>query len=500
MPSRRQALQSGLASCALLLASRSVGTQGLPLDARTHAAFSPAMLRDTARMLAERPHRAAEAALPRALDRLDYDGYRKIRFDAARALWAAENLPFRVQPHHRGFIFKDRVDLFEVANGEARPLAYDATAFRFEGIDAPADPGLGFAGFRITHPLNRADHFDELCSFLGASYFRALGQGHAWGVSARGLAVGTADPRGEEFPRFSAFWLERPAPGATTLGLHALLESPSVTGAFHVVVQPGPATIMEVDATLFPRRAIARIGIAPGTSMFKFAPQDRVRVDDWRPAVHDSDGLQMQTGAGEALWRPLTNPRTLQVSGFQDRAPRGFGLMQRNRNFHDHQDLEAEYHRRPGLWVEPLEDWGEGEVQLVEIPTDSEIHDNIVAAWCPRGGLAAGQPRRLRYRLHWTSGVAPALPAFTATRQGVAGEDARRFVLDTAAMDIAGVTPRVTASSGVVRHVTLQRNPATGGARLAFELSRPGALAELRAVLLRGEAAASETWLHRWAA
>ena len=469
-------------------------------------AFEAGTVAAIARERASRPHRPLRATLPRSLANLDYDAYRGIRFRTDRALWAEAGLGFRLQPHHLGFLFKDRVDLFEVADGLASPLRYDPSDFTFDGPAPPADVGdIGFAGFRLTYPLNRPDHHDELCSFLGASYFRALGRGHVYGVSARGLAIRTAHPQGEEFPAFTAFWIERPAAGARSVTVHALLESRSLTGAYRFGIAPGEATVMEVEATLFPRTDVDGIGVAPGTSMFLFNAGHRGRVSDFRPAVHDSDGLLMRTGRGERIWRALANPARLQVSGFQDAAPRGFGLMQRSRRFADFQDLEAHYHRRPGLWVEPLEDWGAGEVQLVEIPTPSEIHDNIVAAWVPREGLKAGQARRLRYRLHWTSD-APSTGGilhFAATRSGAAGRgNAIRFVLDTTGVQgrlDALPQPVVTTSNGAIANAVVQPNPETGGLRLSFELEPPGGRpAELHAVLVNAGLPVSESWTFRW--
>jgi glucans biosynthesis protein len=498
---RHLALLAG--SVATLAATRAApATLGVPV----RTSFDPEQVRAIARERAARPHRPQRAPLPRMLDTLDYDGYRGIRFRAEQALWSDLGLGFRVQPHHRGFLFKDRVDLFEVADGQAVALRYDPSQFTYDGAAPGAEVGdIGFAGFRLLHPLNRTDHFDELCSFLGASYFRGLGRGHAYGLSARGLAIRTAHPQGEEFPAFTAFWIERPAPGATRVVLHALLESASVTGAYTITVIPGASTVMEVEAELFPRADVDRIGIAPGTSMFLFNPGHRGSFSDYRPAVHDSDGLLIRNGRGEQIWRALANPRALQVSGFQDAAPRGFGLLQRSRAFADFQDLEARYERRPGLWVEPLEDWGRGEVQLVEIPTDSEIHDNIVAAWVPEQGLRAGEPRRLRYRLHWVSDApeAPPLLRFAATRAGATGQGrAMRFVLDTTPtggrLD-ALPRPQVETSAGSIANAVVQPNPETGGLRLSFEMQPGGArLAELRAGLLVQDRPISETWTHRW--
>ncbi len=241
-----------------------------------------------------------------------------------------------------------------------------------------------FSGFRLRAPLNRAEHFDEFVVFQGASYFRAVAKGQEYGLSARGLALKTGDARGEEFPFFRTFWIERPRPEANTVVVHALLDSDSTTGAYRFTIRPGDPTVMDVEMTLYPRVELTHVGLAPLTSMFFFGPNDRVGIDDFRPAVHDSDGLAIWNGRGEWLWRPLINPETLQVSAFVDDNPRGFGLLQRHRAFADYQDLEAHYERRPSLWVETIGEWGSGAVQLVEIPSKSEYHDNVVAFWRPR--------------------------------------------------------------------------------------------------------------------
>jgi glucans biosynthesis protein len=506
---RRRRLIQGALALPALAATRGHGTSQSAPDSRfLPQPFTDATVPALARALAAEPHRPRRDPLPPSLARMDYDAYRRLRFDRDQALWR-EGLPFQLQPHHRGFLFHDRVELFEVAGGQATRLRYRPEAFRLDDKPLGEEVGdLGFAGFRLLHPLNRPDHFDEVCSFLGASYFRALGRGHVYGLSARGLAINTAEPGGEEFPAFTAFWIERPQPADRHAIVHALLESPSLTGAWRFAITPGEATSMEVQAILHPRRDLRRIGIAPATSMFYFAPHDRARIADWRGAVHDSDGLLIRTGAGEQIWRPLANPPDLQLSGFQDEAPQGFGLMQRARTFPQFADLEAAYHRRPSLWAEPLDPWGPGEVMLVEIPTKSEIHDNIASFWSPREGLRAGTPRALRYRLTWLGEALgdPRLLRFATTRHGIADQGRlRHFVLDTTPEPAPAATPpplpepEVQASAGAIENAVVQANPETGGLRLSFHL-RPGSarLVELKARLLRAGTPVSESWVWRW--
>ena len=298
-------------------------------------AFTPFTVRQLARELAQKPFQRPDRGLPRGFENMGYDAYRGIRFRAERALWRGQGLPFEIQLFHRGFLYDARVDIFEVSGGQARRLVYAPDMFTFDGIEAPQPADIGFAGFRIHAPLNRADFFDEFCIFLGATYFRAVAKGQIYGVSARGLSIKTADPTGEEFPYFRAFWIERPAQGASSVVVHALLDSESATAAYRFTIRPGDVTVMDVEMALYPRTEIAQAGIGTLTSMFYFDAINRRNIDDFRPAVHDSDTLAIWNGRGERLLRPLNNPADLQISPFLDLNTRGFGLMQRQPTFFD---------------------------------------------------------------------------------------------------------------------------------------------------------------------
>src|SRR6266542_1414282 len=313
--------------------------EGTPFDALS--------VRQLARDLAQKPYKPPDTRLPDTLKNLTYDQYRSIRFEPEKALW-----------------------------GGAGRIVYSPGMFSLGKI-TPPDPSddIGFAGFRLHAPVNRPDYYDEVAVFLGASYFRSLAKGLNFGISARGLALATGDPKGEEFPVFKSFWLERPQPNTKSVVVHALLDTPSAAGSYRFTIRPGDPTVFDVEAALYPRADIATAGLAPLTSMFMFDAGNRANVDDFRPAVHDSDGLGMLNGRGEHLWRPLNNPGDLQISTFVDTNPRGFGLIQRKRDFRDYQDLEAHYEKRPSLWIEPIGDWGSGGVFLVEIPSKEEIHD-----------------------------------------------------------------------------------------------------------------------------
>ena len=471
-------------------------------------AFNDDTVAGIARALAQRPYQPPDQTLPPALAKIGYDQYRDYRFKPTHALWRGQGLPFQAQFFHRGFLFKDRVDIHTVQGGKATPYVYSPDMFSHGRSPAPDVRDLGFAGFRLHAPINRADYFDEVCAFLGASYFRAVAKGQSYGLSSRGLALNTGDPEPEEFPVFKAFWLEQPAPGAEAAVVHALLDSPSATAAFRFSIKPGVDTVFDVDMRLYPRVALAHAGIAPLTSMFDFDASDRLGVDDYRPAVHDSDGLAMLNGRSEQVWRPLQNPDAVQMSAFQDDNPRGFGLMQRKRAYSDYMDLEAGYQKRPSLWAEPLDDWGAGAVILVEIPTTDEYHDNIVAFWRPKQPLAAGREYRYRYRLHWCVDHAwqRDLAVVGSTRIGKAAQAGARLVvielqggrLDKLPAD-AKVQVDALASKGALRNPVAYRNSETGHWRMSFEVDAGGQRdIELRARLKDSSGPLSETWLYRW--
>jgi periplasmic glucans biosynthesis protein len=471
------------------------------------APFDRSFVRQLARDAAGKPFKAPDTTLPDNLKKLDYDHYRAIRFLPERALWRGENLPFEVQFFHRGFFYLPRVDIYEVANGQATKIKYSPDYFSF-GSTPPPGPelDLGFAGFRLHAPINRPDYYDEVCVFLGASYFRAVAKGELYGLSARGLAINTGEAKGEEFPLFKAFWIEKPSANVSSIVVHALLDSESAAAAYRFTIRPGATTVFDVEMAIYPRTDLDHAGLAPMTSMFLFGPNDRVNVDDFRPSVHDSDGLAILNGRGEQLWRPLNNPRDLQISSFADLNTRGYGLMQRQKNFFAYQDIESSFENRPSLWAEPIGDWGEGSVQLIEIPTKEEIHDNIAAFWKPANPLQRNGEHTYTYRLHWGPDApkATSLARFSRTAVGARGEGVKIFVLDLTGERLKSVDPKtirgnVSAEKAEIRNTVTQPNPATGGWRLSFEISsKEKSPIELRASLMQGNDAISEVWVYRW--
>ncbi|HLS79856.1 MAG TPA: glucan biosynthesis protein G [Steroidobacter sp.] len=475
--------------------------------------FSAELVLEAARAAAAAPFTRGQIDGPAPLPHITYDQYRDIRFNSDYGVWRNEQVPFRVELLAAGFLYQEPVTVSVVESGYARQLTGEAQMFVLGPSVAQPLAGqvLPLSGFRVRTRLNSRSVWDEFLVFQGASYFRAIDRGGSYGVSARGLALRTAHPMGEEFPTFTRFWIERPAANAVGLVVHALLESESTTGAYRFSIIPGAETIMDVELTLFPRKELDHVGLAPLTSMFLFDESERTRIDDFRDEVHDSDGLQIVMATGERVWRPLRNPTQLQVSSFTSQAPRAFGLIQRSRRASDYHDLEARYEDRPSAWIEPTSDWGEGSVELIEIPADNEYNDNIVSYWRPKDVIPAGRPWSASYRIRWTSQprLMPELGKVSATRTGPTFDGKRRlFVIDFtgAGRSVEGLQVDAGASAGALTNLVLQPNRYTGGVRASFELD-PGdaTVAELRLRLLRtdrggAESPASETWLYRWTA
>ncbi|MEM8592496.1 MAG: glucan biosynthesis protein G [Pseudomonadota bacterium] len=442
---------------------------------------------------------------------IDYDDYVSIWFNERNAIWQDDpETPLKIDFFAPGLFFPNPIYVSLVQDGAASRVEFNFDAFdktdKFP--DLPQDDTLGFSGLRLRAETVQKGIFQEFAVFQGASYFRAIGTGEIYGLSARGLAIDTAEQGGEEFPDFREFWVEKPASGASEFIVHALLDSPSCAGAYRFAIKPGEAMVMDVEAEIFPRVSMDHVGIAPLTSMFKFDETNRHRFSDFRTAIHDSEGLLMMNGAGETIWRPLANPKTLQISAFQDRDPKGFGLMQRARKFSDFNDLEALYHRRPGAWIEPGEGWGAGSVVLVEIPTDLEVYDNIVCYWRPSADLEPGSSHRMTYRLTWDGEgeYGRGLKVMNTAIGDNPFDDGIIVAIDFEAgaevpEDLSEVVKLVRASAGEVTEGVLQMNPETGGPRLAFKFT-PGeeTLIEFRAQLWLNQEPLTEVWLYRWTA
>ncbi len=474
-----------------------------------------------AQTLAQSPYRKPPAVDARRAA-LDYDAVRRIQFRQPQALWRGSGSPFEMHlfPVAGEHVVR-ALRLNEVTNGNVRALKLPASIFDNDGVISPDPPGAAalVAGWKITYPLNDPAKRDEVAAFLGSNYFRALGQGQRYGLSARAVAIDTVGgANGEEFPDFSDYWFETPKPGASEFVFHALLDGPRITGAYRFVLKPGAATTVDVRARLFVRAGVAPVatlGVAPLTSMYLHGDNQPAATSDFRPEVHDSDGLQIETADGEWLWRPLTNPRSPFVTSFSLRSPRGFGLMQRDRSFASFEDVEARYDLRPSAWVEPLGDWGSGRIELLQFRTPDETNDNIAAYWVPAAAPQAGVPVEISWRVHW-QGQAQRLPPGAHVIQTRTGygytrvpqpKQRHKLLIDFAGPALASVgqaqnlqaqVEAVATSSpnGRIVRVHAYPNPARNGWRATLEFDRVDAkqAVELRVFLRQGANTLSETW------
>ncbi|AZP69897.1 glucan biosynthesis protein G [Pseudomonas poae] len=379
-------------------------------------AFSLDDVSAKAKELAGQKYEAPRSNLPNEFREMKFADYQKIRFRNEKAEWADQNTPFKLSFYHQGMHFDTPVKINEVTADSVNEIKYDPSRFDFGDVkfDPKATEQLGYAGFRVLYPINKADKQDEIMTMLGASYFRVVGKGQSYGLSARGMAIDTALPSGEEFPRFTEFWIERPKPGEKQLVIFALLDSPRATGAYRLTLRPGTDTIVDVKSQMYLRDKVSKLGVAPLTSMYLFGANQPSKVLNYRRELHDSSGLSIHAGNGEWIWRPLNNPKHLSVSNFTVENPRGFGLLQRGRDFSHYEDLDDNYDKRPSAWIEPEGDWGKGTVNLVEIPTADETNDNIVAFWSPAELPEVGKPLDVAYRLHWTMDEKALHPADSA--------------------------------------------------------------------------------------
>ncbi|GAA4329305.1 glucan biosynthesis protein G [Pigmentiphaga soli] len=500
--------------------------------ARAQQAFDFYDLSQRAKSMAGESYKAPASTLPKELRDLKFAEYQQIQMRREKYYWAGSKTPFQLVFNHQGMYFDLPVKVNVVDAEGVHPVKYDPADFDFGGrkLDPKLLQDLGFAGFRLLYALNDGGkRDDELASFLGASYFRMVGKGQVYGASARGLAIDTAVPSGEEFPRFVEYWIQRPSSADKHIVVFALLDSRRVTGAYRFTITPGEDTTVQVRSRIFLREPVAKLGLAPMTSMFLYGTnQPPTGPVNFRPELHDSDGLSFHAGNGEWLWRPLNNPKRLATSSFSIENPRGFGLMQRGREFERYEDIDDRYELRPSLWIEPEGDWGKGRVELVEIPTADETNDNIVAMWVPETPPKPGEAFDVNYAMRWTRGdaklIGPGLARIEQTRR-YAGETkgadmirrpdgSTAFLIDFSAPADAAAPARKKAASkqpdpvslsfstngnADVLENSLRRNPATGGWRvtLRIKVKDPTRAVEMRAALVSGQTPLSETWSYQ---
>lgn len=473
-------------------------------------AFSLDDVAARAKDLAGQKFEAPKSNMPPAFRDLKFADYQKIQFRRDKVEWANDKTPFKLSFYHQGMQFDTPVRINEVTATTVEEIKYDPSRFDFGDLqfDPKTTENLGWAGFRVMYPINKADKLDEVMTMLGASYFRVVGKGQVYGLSARGLALDTAAPSGEEFPRFREFWIEKPSPEDKQLIIYALLDSPRSTGAYRLVLRPGSDSVVDVQSRVYLRDQVSRLGIAPLTSMYLFGANQPAKAMNFRRELHDSSGLAIANGNGEWIWRPLNNPKHLSVSSFTIENPKGFGLLQRGREFYRYEDLDDRYDKRPSAWVETRGDWGKGTVNLVEIPTGDETNDNIVAYWNPEKLPETGQPLEFNYRLHWTmdedSVHAPDVAWVKQTLRSTGDvkqsnlvrqpDGSLAFLVDfegpklKAMLDDAQVRSQVSVSDNAdVVENSVRYNPETQGWRLTLRIKvkDPGKNVEMRAALVQ---------------
>ncbi len=506
----------------LILAASTASLTGGPALAQNPqpkpARFGFEDVQKRARDLAAAPV-APAPGLPDQIQKLDFDGWKEIRFRPDKALLNG-NSAFRLQAFHLGHLYRRPVTINIIREGMATPIPYSAGLFDYgkTKFDKPVPVNVGFAGFRLHTPLNDPKIYDETIAFLGRNAFRLLGRGQRYGLSAQGVVINPGT-ESEEIPHFLEFWMETPEPGAEKIVFYALLDGESLTGAYRFELTPGIDSTLDVSLTLYPRRPIHKLGVAPLSSLFLNGENDRRYTGDFRPELHDSDGLLLNTGNGEWIWRPLRNPVRQTRSAFVDNNPRGFGLIQRDRAFEHYQDLDLNYELRPSYWIEPREGWGEGLVELIENPTSDDRDNNISVAWTPNAAIEPGKPVSVSYRITSSldmrklSPSARTISTYQTQARALGSQDpiipgTRRFIIDFAGgelryfqtqPDIVEFMP--TTSIGEIKRSSVVPNPQTGGFRATFDVQVPvGETTDLRGYLRAGNRALTETWTYPWRA
>ncbi|WP_437610756.1 glucan biosynthesis protein G [Erwinia sp. V71] len=494
----------------------------LSLYASSSWAFSIDDVAKQAQELAGKGFETPKSNLPSQFREMKFADYQQIQFNHDKAYWSKLKTPFKLEFYHQGMYFDMPVKLNEVTATSVREIKYNPDLFTFGNVkhDPETVKNLGYAGFKVLYSLNSKDKHDEIGSFLGASYFRVIGGDQVYGLSARGLAIDTALPSGEEFPRFKEYWIERPKPQDKHLVIYALLDSPRAAGAYRFIIRPGKETTVDVQSKVYLRDNVGKLGVAPLTSMFLFGPNQPSPIVNYRPALHDSNGLSIHAGNGEWIWRPLNNPKHLAVSTFTVENPKGFGLLQRGRDFSQFQDLDDRYDKRPSGWVETQGDWGKGRVELVEIPTADETNDNIVAFWSPESLPEPGKEMKFNYRLHFTRDEgqlhSPETAYVKSTLRSTGDvkqsnlvrqpDGTIAFLVDFVGPEMSKlaantpVAPQVSVgANGEVVEQSVRYNDVTKGWRLTLRLRVKDnkQATEMRAALINGDKTLTETWSYQ---
>jgi len=489
-----------------------------PVNFGSAKPFSYEALIERARAMSVVAYVPPPQPMPDVVQKIDYEAWGDIRYNTDHALFADGPSVYPVTFFHLGMFFQKSIKMHAVEAGKSREILYSNSYFNMSRDNVAhklTDKSAGFAGFRLQESRNRSDwRTQDWIAFLGASYFRGIGALNQYGLSARGIIIDAAEPTPEEFPYFTEFYIQGAAKESDPVIVYALLDGASVTGAYRFTILRTEGIVQEVEAAVFLRQNVKRLGFAPLTSMYWFSDTAKRRIEDWRPEVHDSDGLAIWSGNGERIWRPLINQPFAVTSSFVDSNPKGFGLLQRDRDFEHYLD-GVNYERRPSLWVEPLDSWGDGAIQLIELPTDDEIHDNIGAYWRPAGDATAGASYKLHYRLHWLADepYSANVARCVATRIGRGGQPGKprpqgvyKFEVEFAGPrldplwgDSVKAAPVITASRGLVEGAFLEPVPGTRRWRVLFDLIPESTEAtELRLFIQGNGEALTETWLYQF--
>jgi len=468
-------------------------------------------LRKKAKELLAKPFKEPKKSINKSLAELNYDKYKNIKFLSEKSIWRGEGNPFQLQFLHPGYIYDYNVLINEVRKNKAFPIFYNTDYFDFSELQLKekASTELGFSGFKIHYPINTQEHTDEFVVFQGASYFRAVSQNQFYGLSARGLATNTGMPYPEDFPIFKEFWIRKPSSGEDSIKVYALMDGKSAVGAYEFEFFPGKQTETIVNAEIILRKEVDRLGLAPLTSMYWYGENSEANHPSTYPEVHDSDGLLVLNANDEWIWRPLENPKKPTINSFISENVKGFGLLQRDREFSSYEDSEMKYHLRPGAWIEPKENWGKGSVQLYRMPTKEDSVDNIGAFWVPEEMPKVGEPFSFSYKIFWINQNPnqKTISDVVATRmKSVPKEnDSYIYQIDFKGGKLKGIENSseleavVTATdSAQISEITIQRIPETEKWRCSFKLNSKanGKSIELKAFLKKGDSVITESWTY----
>lgn len=345
--------------------------------------------------------------LPKSLQNLDYSQYNLMRYNIDSDLWANDDLPFRVSFFPLGTtLYSLPVEIYEIDNETLiSKVPFSPKFFQYEDqvkfIKDQMPEDAGYAGFKLRYKPKGSSYPDEFAAFLGNSYFRIICDGSSYGLSNRGLAINTGvENVPEEFPAFEKFYLVKPSKGDESIIIYAFLNGRSVTGAYSFKITPGTEASVDVKSVLFLRNKVNLLCLAPITSMFWFTLGEPDNFYDYRPSVHNSEGLVLSDGKND-IYEPLTNyPFHKMINDdISCDSLRYFGLVQRDREYNRYMDPGVKYHLNPNCLIVPQNNWREGSLRLFVLPTLTEWMDNINLFWIPKTLPEPMEPINFDYKI-----------------------------------------------------------------------------------------------------